>query len=562
MADSTICRGSIDPLQIALATLRVPAGVADDAAFLAGQPAAAVGAGTDDRELAGVWKAVLDQVVLGHGPRHAIGDGEDCVRSYAGGVAILDTAELVDHLGRVGAVGKGHRDHTPQGVRERGGRAAGLAEDDETLPRPELVVVHRDVHRAVSGTDLLGHARQGARPPVARLGERGEGLWLGRSTLRGCNRGCRRRLGRGGRHGRSLPARLARRQDLSVARAIAVDRYPLTVQGVGLTVGVLDVLGRRVVWQVDGLGDTHRGVLLEGGLHPDVPLASNVVRGDPHAAHVVGDPFDVAHGAVLGDRSHQLLRVEGALLGELDELGVDVWHLHVGLPAHEGHGEERLYAARAAGDHRDRTRRGYGGDGRVADPVATRLVARTHVVGHNAALLGEGPALLPSLVVNELHYPLGEGEALFRVVCDAQLYEEVGEAHDPEPDTSVPTAHLVDLGQGVVVLLDDVVQKADRGVYRIPQLIPVDLFRILAVEALQVDRTQVARVVRRQVRLGARIRRLYRELRRRVVVVDLVYEHDARFAVEMRPLDDLPEQVPGANGLHDLPVAGVLELEV
>src|SRR5215212_6416502 len=63
-------------------------------------------------------------------------------------------------------------------------------------------------------------------------------------------------------------------------------------------------------------------------------------------------------------------------------------------------------------------------------------------------------------------------------------------------------------------------------------------------------------------RLGARIRRLYRELRRRVVVVDLVYEHDARFAVEMRPLDDLPEQVPGANGLHNLPVAGVLELEV
>src|SRR5215212_11855006 len=30
----------------------------------------------------------------------------------------------------------------------------------------------------------------------------------------------------------------------------------------------------------------------------------------------------------------------------------------------------------------------------------------------------------------------------------------------------------------------------------------------------------------------------------------------------MRPLDDLPEQVSGANGLHDRAVAGVLELEV
>src|SRR5215211_864242 len=404
MADSTICRGSIDPLQIALATLRVPAGVADYAALLAGQAAAAVGASPDDRELAGVWKAVLDQVVLGHGPRHSIGDGEDGVRSYAGGVAILDTAELVDNLGRVGAVGKGHRDHTPQGVGERGGRTAGLAEDDEALPRSELVVVHRDVHRAVSGTYLLGHARQGARPPVARLGERGEGLplpFLGRAR-RGGNGGCRRRLGGGRRHRRFLPARLARTENLGVARAVAVDRYPLAVQGVGLAVGVLDILGCRVVGQVDRLTDTHRSVLLESRLHPHMPLWTYVVRGDPHAAHVVRNLFDVAHGAMLRNLLHQLLRVEAALFGEFDELGVDVRHLHVGLTAHESHGEERLDAARAAGDQGDRTGRGYRGDGRVADPVATRLVTRTLVVGHNAALLGEGPALLPGLIIHEL----------------------------------------------------------------------------------------------------------------------------------------------------------------
>src|SRR5918995_367352 len=87
-------------------------------------------------------------------------------------------------------------------------------------------------------------------------------------------------------------------------------------------------------------------------------------------------------------------------------------------------------------------------------------------------------------------------------------------------------------------------------------------FIILPVEALQVDRTQVARVIRRQVRFRARVRGLYRELWRRVVVVDLVYKHDARLSVEPGPLDDLPEQVPGANSLHDLAVAGVLELEV
>src|SRR5215212_8946598 len=63
-------------------------------------------------------------------------------------------------------------------------------------------------------------------------------------------------------------------------------------------------------------------------------------------------------------------------------------------------------------------------------------------------------------------------------------------------------------------------------------------------------------------RLRARISRLYWELRGRVVVVDLVYEHDAGLAVEPGPLDDLPEQVPGANSLHDLAVARVGEFEI
>src|SRR5215217_27282 len=367
---------SVRPSQAAsvfLATLRVPAGVAHDTALLAGQAAATVGAGADDRQLADVRQTVLDQVVLGHGPGNTIRDGEDGVGTNARRMAVLNASELVDHLGRVGAVGEGHRNHTPQGVRERGGRPAGLAEDDEALPGPELVVVHRDVHGAVAGPDLLGHAGERARPAVARLGERGEGLplALGRRRRDG-RRG--RRLGRGRRHGRLLPAGLARGQYLRVARAVPVDRYALAARGEGLAVGVLHVFDARLVGQVDGLGDAHRGVLLERRLHPDVPLARDVVRGHPHAAYVVRDVLDVAHGAVLGDLLHQLLGVETALPGKLDELGVDVGHLHVGLTAHERHGEEWLDAAGAAGDHGDRSGRGYGGDGRVPDPVTAGLV--------------------------------------------------------------------------------------------------------------------------------------------------------------------------------------------
>ena len=96
-----------------LATLRVPAGVADDAALLAGQAAAAVGASPDYWELAGVRQAVLDEVVLGHGSGHTIGNGEDGVGPDARRVSVLDTAELVDDLRRVGAMSEGHRDHSP-----------------------------------------------------------------------------------------------------------------------------------------------------------------------------------------------------------------------------------------------------------------------------------------------------------------------------------------------------------------------------------------------------------------------------------------------------------------
>ena len=80
-------------------------------------------------------------------------------------------------------------------------------------------------------------------------------------------------------------------------------------------------------------------------------------------------------------------------------------------------------------------------------------------------------------------------------------------------------------------------------------------------EPFEVYRTQVARVVRRQVRLGARVRGLYRELRRRVVVVYSVYKHHARLTVQPRALHDLLEEIPGVYHAVDLAVARVPERE-
>ena len=81
--------------------------MADDAAFLAGETAAAVRAGPDDGELPGFSDAVFDEVVFGHGPGDTIGNGEDGVRADASGVAVLDAAKLVYDLRRGGAVGHG-----------------------------------------------------------------------------------------------------------------------------------------------------------------------------------------------------------------------------------------------------------------------------------------------------------------------------------------------------------------------------------------------------------------------------------------------------------------------
>ena len=78
--------------KLASAALRVAAGVADDAAFLLGEAAGAIGAGPDDGEFPGFCGAVLDEVVFAHGPGDAVGDGEDGVGADAGGVAVLDAA--------------------------------------------------------------------------------------------------------------------------------------------------------------------------------------------------------------------------------------------------------------------------------------------------------------------------------------------------------------------------------------------------------------------------------------------------------------------------------------
>jgi hypothetical protein len=64
------------------------------------------------------------------------------------------------------------------------------------------------------------------------------------------------------------------------------------------------------------------------------------------------------------------------------------------------------------------------------------------------------------------------------------------------------------------------------------------------------------------VRLRARVRGLYRKLRRRVVGVDAIYEYDPRLTVKPRPLDYLGEEVAGTHRPNRFAIARVHQIEV
>ena len=127
-------------------------------------------------------------------------------------------------------------------------------------------------------------------------------------------------------------------------------------------------------------------------------------------------------------------------------------------------------------------------------------------------------------------------DAFRRVVRDAEAHERVGEAHDAEADAADALGERVDLGQRVLVDVDDVVEEVRAEVDVALERIPVHA----AVDHVvpDVDAAEVADVVREQRLLAAGVGRLVLpEVRHRVVAVRLVDEEAARLAGAPRALD-------------------------
>ena len=202
-----------------------------------------------------------------------------------------------------------------------------------------------------------------------------------------------------------------------------------------------------------------------------------------------------------------------------DEVLVHVGHQHAGLVPHERHGEQRLDAGAAAGDDRDGAGGRHGGDVAVAEPPHRAGSARPWARGRRSR---PGPQMLRShsgktprsrgqplrldlgLLVHELLDLAAERDALLGVVGDAELDEQVGEAHDAEPDAADALGQVGDLGQRVLVGVDHVLEEVGREVDHLAQARPSRSAPSLHEDA-EVDRAEVADVVRQERLLAARV---------------------------------------------------------
>jgi hypothetical protein len=504
-----------------------------------------LGRGADGRGGGAAAALLGDLEHLFQGLGDGVGAGGDghALLPEAGGAA--DPLELGDDLLGVHTRADGHAGQAGGGL-TLAGTASGPAGVGEYLTDAVLVVVDSDIKVAAADAHLLGKAAGdgGARPRLDMAV--GSGFdQAGRALAAGVQHGVHHRVAGGG----LAVVDLADVEHLLVAASVPVDGGALAAQSEGQPVDLGDLLLGGGVGEVHRLAHRVVCVPLEGGLHFHMPDGGHVVGADEHPPDVLRDAVHVGQGALLHDFVHQLVGVDARLhqpvlqnLIGLDKVGA-VHHI-----ADIGVGEHRLYAGGYPGDDGQGAGGGDGGDGGVSDGPAVPVDALVKE-GERAPDLGQ---LLTGLVadgIHRVHDLLGQGDALLAVVGHAHVEEHVRKAHDAQADLAGGAGHPVDLGQGVLVDLNHVVQEVDGGADGLFQLGPVQhppgggLHQVVD----QVDGAQVAALIGQQRLLSAGVGGLDLPLAgHHVVPVQPVQEDDARLA-------GLPGR--GDNGIKDRPGA-------
>src|SRR5437660_8548186 len=432
--------------------------------------------------------ATADADVLPQRAGECVRQREHLGRAEARGLAAADPCELTDDLleppsGRQGRGQAEHeRDEAPEGLGHRHRVRARLADLDEDL---EGVAARRlvdgDEGRADGRLHAVGGARDALRPvPDHPIIERVRRLRRPRRV-----------------------AALAHVEHLPSLAAVAKHGDAETALAPGQKIRVRHVLSRRVGGQVDGLGHAVVGMSLEGGLVAHMPAPVNLVRGLEDGARRLRDSGDAREGAAAGHLTHEGIGVEPSLppeaLEALADERQDALAVHALDPVLEGQREDRLDARGAAGDHGDGARGRDGGHGGVPER-APALVDGPLVVREGPALLGKPGRLVVADVLDEGHEAPGQRERLLAVVRNVEGKEEVGPAHDAQPDAAVRLDHGIDRGQRIRIDLDHVVEEAHGEADHTLELVPVKAppSVLLSSEAGDIERAQVARLVGQQ----------------------------------------------------------------
>ena len=307
-------------------------------------------------------------------------------------------------------------------------------------------------------------------------------------------------------------------------------------------------------------------MFLESGLHPNVPLRGDVVRGAENVLYPLRHvqlALKMTEAAGLGQLLHQFRGVEALVPGHRLKVGIA---LHqpgvVHYVADVGEGEQRLNTAGGAGDDADGAGGGDGHRGGVAHPanLAGFVIDAALPSREGAALFRQLHRRLVGLFLNPAHYLGAQFQGLFRVVADAQLNQQVGKAHNAHADAPGLLAHFLDFFDGVVVHVDDVVQQVYAGTDRPGQAAPVHLHVVAGVvhHTGHVKRPQVAGLKGEEWLLATRIGGLdIAQLRVGVVPVYPVQKDDARIAGLPGHCRQAVEYLPGVEPAGYLVGAGV-----
>ncbi len=153
---------------------------------------------------------------------------------------------------------------------------------------------------------------------------------------------------------------------------------------------------------------------------------------------------------------------------------------------------DRFNAGRAVGEETDAAGRCDRGDGRVALPLVPDLELVASIGGKDSARPGEVCGGAMGLFLKEPHQCRSGLDCGVGVVGDLQRDQEVGKAHDAQPDLPRAFRHAVDVGKGETVAIDGVVEEAHGEGNGFGQSGEVDgwLYRCARDEVRDIDRAE------------------------------------------------------------------------